>query len=361
MFFLIIGFIVFGILVFAFVAGAIFYKHMFLRPKDNSSINKQVITTALVDLQQSVPADKIQGVKMQAGGNLASHLNDKKIMVPLLQAKLKWITQYEQGSLEQIKINASKNTILSGFLVLPKKPPKYIAILLHGYTDSALGMAYLAEEYLKQNCGVLAIDAIAHGFSSGKYISMGYKEAKTLSLWIKEINQRIQDFPQKPKLILHGVSMGGAAVIQSLANKNLASQTDFIAAAVADCSFASFKEQLASQINSFLGKNLFQQGISSMLIFGMSVINFFLNGFFFYKNSPKKALMKRQKMPTCNIPLVIFHGIEDAFVSSKVTKTLENAANGNINVNLVENAPHIGSFFYESTKYMQIIFESIKQ
>lgn len=372
MIFWILLFFLFGILIFSLTVGFIFFNQMFLRPKNDSSLNKQTIATALAGLQQSVPAEELDGVKMQGSGNLASHLNDKKIMIPLLQAKLEWISQYEEGSLEQIKIKPSKNTTLSGFLVLPKTYPKYIAILLHGYTDSSLGMAYLAKEYLKNNFGVLAIDARSHGFSSGKHITMGYKEAKDFSLWIQELNniieklqqenkfESINSYEQKPKIILHGVSMGAAAVMESLSNKKISSQSNLIALAVADCGFASFNEQLSTQINCFLGKNPFQKGLAYLIIFGMSIINFCVNGFFFFQNSPKKALVKRRKMSSRNIPLVIFHGTEDTFVNFKVIETIEKAAKGNIKINLIKDAPHIGSYFYAPEKYMQTIFQSLK-
>lgn len=363
--FLVLIFVFSGIFVFAFVAGAVVFAQMFSRKEDDGSLNPQVIKNSLSQMRQAKPGMQLEGVKMQGfGEHLSSHVNDPRIMVPLLEAKLRWFDRLETTSdVEKITIHGTYGKKLVGYYVKPypqkedmeKNGSGCVALLVHGYTDSAAGMAYLTEEYIKLGFSVFAVDCRTHGSSEGNAITLGFTESKDIVLWVKEIVQRLGDV----KIVLHGVSMGAAAVVQSLVQKKMRPYAAKIVLAVADCSFSSAKEQMSNQARVMLGDSLFQRIVAAIVLWGMSLVNFFVCGFFIGQNSPKKALKKKKTCATAQTPLLLFHGKKDAFVPVGMAVCLEKTAGKTATLLLVDEAPHIGSYFYAPNLYMKTISDLI--
>ena len=346
--------ILLGIFFFSVVSGAFIFVQMFVRRKDGS-LNPSVIENALEQMKQSKDGADLEGVKMRnASKELSDHLNDKKIMIPLLEAKLRWLNS-DSDRIEKINICGTYGKKLAGYYVKPENPTRNIVLIVHGYTDSAAGMAYLTEEYIKRGIAVLAVDCRAHGYSEGNIITLGYTDSKDVVLWVKEIVKRFGDV----NIILHGVSMGGATVIQSLSHKKMQEFVPQIKLAVSDCTFVSARSQMMKQSSVILGSTLIQKIISNIVVFGMSLVNFFVCGFFMEQNSPKNALKKIQKMPAVKIPLIFFHGKKDSFVPYEKVLTLKANTDNNARVFIIEDAPHIGSYFYEPELYMKVVTEKL--
>ncbi|MBR5866407.1 MAG: alpha/beta fold hydrolase [Spirochaetaceae bacterium] len=350
----IIAIILLGIFFFSVVAGAFIFAQMFVRKKNDGSLNPVVIANALEQMKQSKKGTDLEGVKMKGASNLADHLNDKKIMIPLLEAKLRWFNT-DSSKIEKINICGTYGKKLAGYYVEAENPGKYIALIVHGYTDSAAGMAYLTEEYTKRGISVLAVDCRSHGYSEGKVITLGYTDSKDVVLWVKEIVKRFND----KEIILHGVSMGGATVVQALAQKKMQEFADRIKLVVSDCAFVSARSQLLNQAGSILGSTFIQKMISQAVLCGMSLVNFFVCGFFMEQNSPKKALKKRRKLASAKVPLIFYHGERDSFVPFERVSVLEAAAGNNAKAFIIKDAPHIGSYFYEPELYMKNIIEKL--
>lgn len=392
-----------GIIVFSLAAGAVFFRQIFVRKTNDGSLDSSVIHSSLKQIEQAVNGIDLPGIKMAGTGIAASHLNDRKIMIPLLQAKLRWLHCNEKNSTsvlagsgkneeldsvcavddatgvfycrETLHITGSRNTRLTGYLCsVPvetgsradwaagqtQKAPitpyhDCTVILVHGYTDSAAGMAYLAEEYLKRGITVLAVDCRGHGYSGGKYITMGWTDAKDLARWIQFLLQRSGG---KSRIILHGVSMGAATVIQTVVLKRIQPVVSHIMAVVADCSFSSASAQIRHQTRLLFGKSPVQHFTGNLIVAGLSVVNLFVNGFLLRQDSPRAALYRRQRLPAAQIPLILFHGGRDAFVPDSMASELVKAAGGYlVTEHRVSDAPHIGCYFYEPDIYMKTILD----
>jgi len=360
---LIILFLIFlGLIIFAIFSGIGMFNQIFLRKKDDESLNPNVIKNSLEQMKNSALGTSLEGIKMEGAGNLASHLNDKKIMIPLLEKKLYWFDLLNNNEkIQKVSIIGTKGKKLQGYYIKAEENPlkkNCLAIIVHGYTDSGIGMAYLAEDYLSRGISILTVDCRAHGYSEGKYITMGYTDSKDVLKWLKfAINQENKNC----NFILHGVSMGAATVIQTLSLKGTQQVTPKISLVVGDCGFSSAKDQMSLQINQFFGKNLFQKFIGKIIFLGLSFVNFFKSGFFLGWDSPKKALKKRQKMNCAKVPVILFHGEKDSFVPLNMLESLEKASgNKNISIIKVKDAPHIGCYFYEPEKYMESIMKVAK-
>ncbi len=403
-----------GIIVFSLAAGAVFFRQIFIRKTDDGSLDSSVIHSSLKQIEQAVNGIDLPGIKMAGTGTAASHLNDRKIMIPLLRAKLRWLHYNEKESAgvpagsgnvngsgkngemdsvcaadgdtgvfycrETLHITGSRNTRLTGYLC--SVPPETgsgstvsgadwdagqtqksygtpyhdcTVILVHGYTDSAAGMAYLAEEYLKRGITVLAVDCRGHGYSGGKYITMGWTDARDIARWIQFLLQRSGG---KSRIILHGVSMGAATVIQTVVLKRIQPVVSHIMAVVADCSFSSASAQIRHQARLLFGKRPVQHFTGNLIVAGLSAVNLFVNGFLLCQDSPRAALYRRQRLPAAQVPLILFHGGRDAFVPDGMASELVKAAGGYlVTEHRVSDAPHIGCYFYEPDIYMKTILD----
>lgn len=275
---------------------------------------------------------------------LTAHVRDPKIMTSLLAAKNRWyenpIEKLEQKSFDFKPIYAD-------FWEYSKNP-KATAILVHGHMDSARGMAYLAEEYHKRGFSVLSIDMRGHGRSKLKS-SFGYKDAKDILLWIAFLQKK---YKNDHKIIVHGVSMGSSSVLRLLSLKKAPAN---IALAIIDSSFASFKTQLKTQIDSLLPNKFFQTFVKKLLLFGLSCSNFLIQGFFFYQHAPIQYLKKRNKNRSKSIPILFFHGLNDSMVPVKNCEILFALTNEPKKQILIDDALHIGAYFYAPEIYMQEI------
>ena len=81
-------------------------------------------------------------------------------------------------------------------------------ILVHGYMSSRKDMLHLADVYSSWGYNVLSPDNRAHGESDGTWIGMGWLDKDDIRLWIDWIIDR----DPEAKIVLHGISMGAAAI-----------------------------------------------------------------------------------------------------------------------------------------------------
>jgi hypothetical protein len=345
------------------------------------------------------PSLEIRGMDSR----LTAHVRDRTIMEPLLAAKKRRL----DSGCTQIDITGTRGTRLcadvyacqqdgrlsglsfdtnSGTNVREKK--QLCAVILHGFTDSSAGMAYLAEEYIRNGIPAIVLNLRAHGYSDGKLVGGGYRDALDLCFWMKELFRRFPGY----RFILHGVSMGAAAInlYAGLPITRKHPENSSIACLVSDCSFSSFSAQMKPQLEITLPGNGLQKGIRYLMRTGASLINLVANGFPFARISPEKALSRRHQGKPCvvprQVPLILFQGIQDSLVPCLMGRRLFYAANTGIPAQanrypdkttekkqklfqiessadtktylvLVQGAPHIGCYFYAPEEYFRMITE----
>jgi pimeloyl-ACP methyl ester carboxylesterase len=339
----ILGLIALSLVVFSLSAGAFMYAAVMIR-KDPAKSAKT----------------KPSGRENKGISDLGEHTADLTIVVPMQQAAERWNKKRETGEVEKMYIINKQKQKLAGDLCLPSSisPPAFFAVLIHGYMGEASEMAYLGEEYLKQGAAVLLVNCRAHGESQGKCIGMGYPDARDLALWVAALRERFGgDIP----ILLHGISMGAAAALLYTALPGKIAHPDKVLTVVADCGFSSLHAQFVHQMKLVMGGSPIQWIVSRIILCGMSVINFCLNGFFFFQESPERALAKRRNLPSGNVPLILFHGEADKLVPAWMFDRLIQASGGkNLTIERVPNAPHLGSYFYEPRRYIQVIFSVLE-
>ncbi len=293
----------------------------------------------------------------------ASHTKDPIIMEPLLVAKKNWAKK----PIEKVTVkahafwvtrlffkNAKSKKNLSADLYMHEnfESNKTIAILVHGFSDSSSGLAYLAESYYEQGISSLSINLFAHGESDGNYCSLGnaYADGLDIISWITLLRNR---FGKDIKIILHGVSMGGATVIQSAFMHELP-----VSLVISDCAASDFSAQMKNSTKKFLPKGFITSIFVSGICFFASLSSFFITGFFFCQNRPKKVIEKARKSKY-SVPTLFFHGDNDTLVTPQSAYEMYNLAPQPKKIFIIENAPHIGSWFYNKELYMSEIIQCL--
>lgn len=324
--------IIIAVLCFSLTAGLIILRSL-LKPVDTSKITDTETSSS--------PA---------FSAALSAHVRDQVIMTPLLAAKKRWAGYPVEKITKQTSDHVS---ICAYFWRSEDTFCENAVILVHGFMDSAAGMTYLAEEYHRRGFSVLSIDCRGHGASGGKYITMGYKDADDIIQWISVVQEKLG---QGVKIILHGVSMGASAVISSLSKANFPTQS--ILLAISDSCFSDYSKQMDIHLSTLFPKKGFQSIIRKLLLAGLSLSNFLLQGFFFSSHSPLKAIIKRNGKQS-PLPILFFHGVKDSMVPLQMAQALYAKAQEPKKLVLVKRALHIGSFFYEPEMYMNTIEEYI--
>ena len=236
------------------------------------------------------------------------------------------------------------------------------AVLVHGFSDSARGMAYLAEAYYKNGFSVLSVNLRAHGESEGHFAGLGHltTDAADLALWLRFLIHR---FGKDIRIALHGVSMGAAAVIQCAygiiaVRSEFADEKAALQTVAADCGFYRFSEQVERQLSLFLSAKGIQRTVFGGAAKAASFFNILVNGFSFSADCPGTTLAACTQAQPFN--LVLFHGSADTLVPPADAHRLYEAAHDPKRLVVTEGAPHIGSFFYAPDKYLAPVLQHFR-
>ena len=128
---------------------------------------------------------------------------------------------------------------LHGWLVDPdcvSPTPHLYAICCHGYSGDPAEMAKYAHRYARMGFTVLVPASRGHELSQGRYIGMGWMERVDLMDWIGVITAA----DPQARILLHGNSMGGAAVMMAAGEASLPRN---VVAAIEDSGFTSVWDQ----------------------------------------------------------------------------------------------------------------------
>jgi len=172
----------------------------------------------------------------------------------------------QKSELTNVSITASDRVILRAWSIRPRTSNENEVILLHGLSDSRVGMIGYAELLLNRGFNVLLPDARAHGTSGGDLATFGLLESDDIHRWLDWMQQN-----DRPKCIFGlGESMGAALLLQSLRNENR------FCAVVAESSFATFREIGYDRVGQFfntgpwLGRTILRPVLEAAFVYASS-------------------------------------------------------------------------------------------
>lgn len=255
--------------------------------------------------------------------------------------ELKGAEWVESMSYETWTLSSEDGLKLVGFFLPAELPTNRVAILAHGYSSEGKEMGTYAKFYHDVlGYHVLMPDARGHGASEGDYIGFGWPERKDYLLWIKRV---IEVVGQDAKIILHGVSMGGATVMM-VSGEELPEQ---VKAVIEDCGYTSVEDELGYQL-----KRLYHLP-SFPILNATSLLTKLKAGYSFSEASALNQLKKNK------LPILFIHGGKDTFVPTEMVYRLYDNCKAPKELLVVEGAGHGLSYSVDRKSYENKVLEFI--
>lgn len=248
--------------------------------------------------------------------------------------------QLKNRPFEEVRITSQEGLTLYGrYYHIQDDAP--VAISFHGYRSSCLtdfcGGSELCFE-MGQN--VLLVDQRAHGKSEGRTITFGIKERQDLLCWVEYVRSR---FGNDVKILLYGISMGGATVL-------MASELELpenVRGIVADCPYSS-----PLDIILHVGKTMPIPGwlIKPFVILGAKIFG----GFDIRESDAIRAVQYTK------IPILLIHGESDGFVPCEMSQAIQTAAGNKVTLHTFPGADHGISYLVDTPRYKTIVKDFLK-
>ena len=215
-------------------------------------------------------------------------------------------------------------------------------ILVHGYRSDHSMMNEFARIYIERGYSTLQPDNRAHGSSSGDYIGMGYYYESDILKWI----DYVAELDPHAEIILHGVSMGAAAVMILSDNIQLLENVKVI---ISDSGYTSAIEYVRTKLNNITKVKL-------RII--PELMSWFADrkaGYSLKEASP----LEHVKMS--RIPILFIHGAKDVTVPVEHVYNLYQAAACKKVLYICEDAGHGEAAFLDPVNYWEKAFSFIDE
>lgn len=205
-----------------------------------------------------------------------------------------------QPMLQEQQIESADGLRLQGYFLPAARPTGKTVLTVHGHRCDALrewGM--FAYYYHSRGYNLLLPDNRAHGGSEGKRIGMGYLDRQDLLRWAQAL---IAGQGPGCEILLHGISMGAAAVLLTGAEEALPAQVKGI---VADCGYTNAFEEL--------GYRLRQSHLPPFPILqGADLLCRRFAGYSLRQADPLSAVKR------IGVPVLFIHGDADTYVPTEM-------------------------------------------
>ena len=175
-------------------------------------------------------------------------------------------------------------------------------IVVPGRTESLYYSYYFAPPYVQSGCNILLIDCRAHGLSEGKYNYCGTREYADLLCWIRFAHDTLGN----RNVILHGICVGGAAVVLAASRPEFPSYVSHI---VLEGLFATFFESFKLHMKAE-GKPTFP------VLYEIFLVAWLESGLKVWESAPIRCIDR------VKTPLLFLHGTWDTFSLPKRAEEL---------------------------------------
>lgn len=210
-------------------------------------------------------------------------------------------------------------------------------VLIHGYRGKSSEMSYYAKKFYEKGFNILMPDLKGHGESEGKYVGMGYMDRFDIIKWIDYLISKNNN----AKIVLHGVSMGGATVCCT-AGEQLPSN---VVCAIEDCGYSNVYKQF-----EYVAENVLRLPFKKVIMGASNLVAKVR-----LRHSLKEFDVVRQVKKT-SIPMMFIHGSADNFVPPYMLDELYSANSNIIKEKLIiDGAGHA----YCATKDGELYFSSV--
>ncbi len=216
------------------------------------------------------------------------------------EADLEWLRNKNPQSYYMTNSGGLKLHVL--YLPATETTDRYI-LCIHGFhSRGEWEFASVSRFYHEHGFNVLMTDQRACGKSEGKYMTYGAKESLDVLEWIDFMTGK---FGIGMKIVLHGVSMGSATIMQMFEGKMPVN----VKIAILDCGYSSARKQLLYSIEQF--------GFPPKISYALYRFACLIHGVFDpAKVNPAKCM--KQSI----VPVLITHGDSDRTISCDMAREI---------------------------------------
>lgn len=212
-------------------------------------------------------------------------------------------------------------------------------ILLHGYMNTKDTMGPYAAMFHQLGYNTLLPDARGHGQSQGNYVGYGWREKGDVRKWVNKVIKRNG---KNSKVVIFGVSMGGATTMMTSGQK----MPKQVKAYIEDCGYTNAKTEIEHEAQSIYHMPAFPRFPLVEILSGYTKLK---AGYFLNDADSLKQLKQNHK------PMLFIHGEKDTFVPTKMVYANYHASSGPKELWLVPGASHAKSFATHPYEYQQKI------
>lgn len=215
------------------------------------------------------------------------------------------------GVLQDLYMDSDDGTHLHALLIPSAEGSGKTAVLVHGYTDNALGMMMVAHIYSRMGYNVLLPDLYAHGLSGGKAIRMGWKDRLDVLKWMEEA---VRIFGENTRIVVHGISMGAATTMCVAGELPSRPQLQpYVRCFIEDCGYTSVWDEFKNELRQRFSLPAFPMLHLADLLCRIEY------GWSFRQASPLEQVRKN------TLPMMFIHGEADTFVPTWMVYPLHDA------------------------------------
>ena len=253
-----------------------------------------------------------------------------KIYDPYRASMENWIREARAMAHEEFYITSFDGLTLHGnfYEYAPGAP---IELMFHGYRGTAeRDLSGGVQRCFRVGRSALVVDQRCSGKSGGRVITFGINEHKDCLSWVDFM---VKHFGPDVKIILTGISMGGATVLT-------ASGCDLpenVIGILADCPYSSPKEIICKVIKDM--------GLPPKIFYPFTKLSARIFGKFdLEETSPLEGVKN------CRIPVIFFHGESDDFVPCDMSRELFEACASKKKLVTIPGAGHGLSYAVDPEK-----------
>jgi len=240
---------------------------------------------------------------------------------------------------QQVEIRSADGRFrLEGFITPAEKPTDRWAVLVHGYSGDHHEMDLYSQHYAALGYNILMPDLRAQGGSEGDWVGMGLLDAPDIIAWCRYL---VETRGEQVQLVLHGHSMGGAAVLLASGSPDLPSQ---VRAIVSDCAYSDAWGMFVSCCRTWFH-------LPPHPLMDLVALRFRHRGGYDLHAADVVAGVRSSHTPT-----LFIHGSADAFVPQAMERPLYEACGAQLKeMQVVEGAGHIQSVQLDPQAYFRLV------
>lgn len=253
-----------------------------------------------------------------------------------------------QHDVEHAETETPDGVMLAARVIHVDRGSSRWVILVHGYRGHWTEMLLYARHYAREGFNILIPELRGHHESGGRYIGLGWLDRLDLVSWARWI---VHNQDEGARIVLHGRSVGGAAVCMAAGEKGLPSG---VVAAVDDSCY--------SDVWNVALRELRELHVPAHPTLEFARLGFLLvpGGYDIAKASPAEAVTHAQ------VPILYLQGEADAFVPPYMGKRLYDVTSGsalgeNHRLCMFPHAGHCGSCLVDPRRYWHEVFAFVRK